>query len=71
MTSTPPSITREQLLGTLRIVSCTWELIPSGEKTDLMGKNTEGYINYCADGRMLVFIVRSDPKTPVAASRNR
>ena len=67
---TPPAISREQLLGTWRMVSCTRELVPSGEKTDLMGKNPEGYINYCADGRMLVFIVRSDRKTPAAATAN-
>jgi hypothetical protein len=57
-----------QLIGTWRLVSNTLEEVASGRKTDLMGKDPIGFINYGADGRMMILQVRSDrmkPKGPV------
>lgn len=58
----------QQLIGTWRLVSNTLEEVASGRKTDLMGKDPVGFINYGADGRMMILQVRSDrvkPQGPV------
>lgn len=52
------------LIGTWKLVSAVREERPSGLKTDLFGAGPVGYLNYGADGRMLVLIVRSDRKRP-------
>ena len=59
--------TQHKLLGTWKLLSVTSEAIPSGAKTELMGSNPSGYINYGADGRMMVLIVRGDRKKPAGA----
>ncbi len=70
MTSTAPiqATTRtdpaSRLLGTWKLVSAVREERPSGAKTDLFGPAPVGYLNYSADGRMLVLIVRADRKRP-------
>jgi Lipocalin-like domain len=56
-----------QLLGTWRLVSSTLEEVPSGAKIDLFGPNPIGFINYGADGRMMVLQVRRDRPTPASA----
>lgn len=56
--------TRQKLLGTWKLVSVVSEEIPSGAKTELMGSNPSGVINYGSDGRMMVLIVRGDRKKP-------
>ncbi len=66
MTSAPRTITREQLLGTWKLLSYSRELRPSGETSDMMGKTPAGYLNYCADGRMLVLMVRDGRSKPAA-----
>jgi Lipocalin-like domain len=53
------------ILGTWKVVSYIREEIPSGAKSDVMGAHPSGYINYGADGRMMVVIVGSDRKKPV------
>jgi Lipocalin-like domain len=53
------------ILGTWKVVSYIREEIPSGAKSDVMGTHPSGYINYGADGRMMVVIVGSDRKKPV------
>ena len=55
------------LIGTWKLVSNTIEEIPSGTKTDLFGANPLGYITYGADGRMMIFQVRSDRIKPAAS----
>jgi Lipocalin-like domain len=53
------------IVGTWKVVSYVREEIPSGGKSDVMGAHPSGYINYGADGRMMVIIVSSDRKKPV------
>jgi hypothetical protein len=55
------------ILGTWKVVSYIREETPSGAKSDVMGAHPSGYINYGADGRMMVVIVGSDRKKPVGA----
>ena len=57
------------LQGTWKLLSYVGEEIPSGARADVMGPHPTGYINYGADGRMIVIIVgtgRSKPAGPVA-----
>lgn len=54
----------QQLLGTWKLISYTREDLSSGAKSDVMGAHPSGYINYGADGRMMVIIVGSDRKEP-------
>jgi hypothetical protein len=60
-------LTRERLLGTWKLVSVSNEDIPSGAKADFFGPNPIGYLNYGADGRMMVVVVRSDRPKPQGA----
>jgi hypothetical protein len=46
--------TRQHLLGTWKLIAAVREEIPSGIKTEFLGSKPVGYINYGADGRMLV-----------------
>ncbi len=57
-----------RLIGTWRLVSNTIEEIPSGARTDLFGPNPIGYISYGADGRMMIFQVRSQRPLPAGAT---
>jgi hypothetical protein len=47
------------LLGTWRMVSWTKKTVATGETTDAMGPNPNGYIAYHADGRMMALVVNS------------
>lgn len=58
-------ILANRLLGTWKLVSVIREEIPSGLKMDLLGPDPKGFINYLADGRMMVIVVGSDRKKPV------
>ena len=55
---------RNQLLGTWRMVSWKRILVPSGEQSDALGPDPFGYINYAADGRMMVFVLKSNRPKP-------
>jgi hypothetical protein len=55
----------QQILGTWKLVSYVREEIPSGAKSNVMGAQPTGYINYGRDGRMMVIIVGSERKKPV------
>jgi Lipocalin-like domain len=57
----------KSIVGTWKVTSYIREEIPSGAKSDVMGAHPSGYINYGADGRMMVVIVGSDRKKPVGA----
>jgi hypothetical protein len=59
---------RERILGTWRMVSWTRRLVPSGEESDAFGADPFGYINYSADGRMMVFVLRSGRARPSSNS---
>jgi hypothetical protein len=56
-----------QFVGTWRLVSYVGDQVPSGAKSEVMGPHPSGYINYGADGRMMVIIVASDRKKPAGA----
>ena len=56
---------QQQFLGTWKLVSYVREEVASGDKSDVMGAHSSGYINYGRDGRMMVIIVSSDRKKPV------
>src|SRR6202051_4264966 len=57
----------DSIVGTWKVLSYIREDIPSGAKSDVMGAHPAGYINYGADGRMMVIIVGSDRKKPAGA----
>ena len=54
----------EELIGTWTLVSAVREEIPSGAKSDQLGPNPHGFINYSADGRMIALITRADRTAP-------
>ncbi len=58
----------KSIVGTWKVTSYIREEIPSGAKSDVMGAHPSGYINYGAEGRMMVIIVgdRKKPVGPVA-----
>jgi len=58
---------REQLIGTWKLVSAVTQDVATGEKFDLYGPNPIGYINYGADGRMMVLQVGGARKKPAGA----
>jgi hypothetical protein len=61
----PANSIQQQILGTWKVVSYIREEIPSGAKSNVMGADPSGYINYGRDGRMMVIIVGADRKKPV------
>src|SRR2546426_2983506 len=56
--------TRQHLLGTWKLIAAVREEIFSGTKTEFLGPNPVGYINYGADGRVLVLTVASGRRNP-------
>ena len=56
--------TRQHLLGTWKLIAAVREEISSGTKTEFLGPNPVGYINYGGDGRMLVLTVASGRRKP-------
>lgn len=55
----------ERILGTWRMLAWTRTLVPSGEKSDALGPNPFGYINYAPEGRVMVFVLRSGRPRPL------
>jgi hypothetical protein len=60
--------TRRHILGTWKLLAAVREEVPSGAKTDLLGANPTGYINYAPDGRMMVLNVGSDRPKPAGGN---
>lgn len=58
---------QQRFVGTWRLVCYIGEQVPSGARSDVMGPKPSGYINYGADGHMMVIIVASDRKKPAGA----
>lgn len=54
----------EELYGTWRLVSFTWQVVGTGETSDLFGKAPHGFINYGRDGRMFAIIVSDNRPKP-------
>ncbi len=59
---------RQHLLGTWKLIAAVREEIPSGAKTDFLGADAIGYINYAPDGRMMVLNVASGRRKPAGAT---
>jgi hypothetical protein len=55
---------QQALQGTWKLVSYVGEDVSSGAKSDVMGSHPSGYVNYGADGHMILMIVGSDRKKP-------
>ena len=55
---------QRRILGTWRMLSWTRKLVPTGEESDALGPAPFGYINYAADGRVMVFVLRSGRPRP-------
>ncbi|HSB71047.1 MAG TPA: lipocalin-like domain-containing protein [Candidatus Methylomirabilis sp.] len=54
----------EELYGTWRLVSFTWQVVGTGESSDLFGKAPYGFLNYGRDGRMFAIIVKENRPKP-------
>jgi lipocalin-like protein len=63
-TAEPPP---RRILGTWKLLSYVREDAATGLRSDVMGPHPSGYINYAADGRMMVIIVGSERHKPAAA----
>ena len=57
-------VNRQHLLGTWKLIAAVREEIPSCTKSDFLGPNPIGYINYSPDGRMMVLNVGSGRRKP-------
>ena len=55
---------QQALQGTWKLLSYVGEDVSSGAKSDVMGSHPSGYVNYGADGHMILMIVGSDRKKP-------
>jgi lipocalin-like protein len=53
-----------KIVGTWRMLSWKRILVPSGEQSDALGPDPFGYINYAADGRLMVFVLKSGRPRP-------
>src|ERR1700745_2153589 len=60
--------TRQHLLGTWKLIAAVREEISSGTKTEFLGPNPVGYINYGADGRVLVLTGAKTRRQPPGAA---
>jgi lipocalin-like protein len=58
---------RQHLFGTWKLITAVREEISTGTKTQFLGPNPVGYINYGPDGRMLVLTVGSGRPKPAGA----
>ncbi len=59
--------TKDFLVGTWKMLSAIREIVGTGEKSEWFGAEAKGYLSYSSEGRMIVFIVRGDRKTPRAS----
>lgn len=55
-----------QILGTWRMRAWTRRVVGTGEITDALGPRPFGYINYSADGRVMVFVLKSGRPRPAS-----
>ena len=55
---------RQRILGTWKMLAWTRKLVDSGEEADALGPNPFGYINYAPNGRLMVFVLRSNRPRP-------
>ncbi|MGN8086737.1 lipocalin-like domain-containing protein [Ralstonia sp. 22086] len=70
MSDQQESALRTQILGNWRMQSWTRRIVDTGERTDALGPHPFGYINYSADGRVMVFVLRSGRLRPTSSPPN-
>jgi len=56
--------TKEQLVGTYRLVSYRRTVLATGGSEDLYGKSPQGYITYGREGRMMALFVKDERPKP-------
>jgi len=56
-----------RILGTWRMNSWTRHAVGTHDVTDALGPDPFGYINYAANGRMMVFVLRSKRARPASS----
>jgi hypothetical protein len=61
---------RTRILGIWRMQAWTRRVVDTGEVTDALGPDPFGYINYSADGRVMVFVLRSGRRRPTSSPPN-
>lgn len=54
----------ERILGTWKILAWTVEDLATGERSDAMGAQPNGYITYTPDGRVMVLVCSSERPRP-------
>ena len=57
--------TTHPFLGTWKLLSVTQDTVPPSKEIDSFGAHPQGYLNYTADGRMIVIIVQNDRPKPI------
>jgi hypothetical protein len=63
-TETSATQTKDQLVGTWRLISHKLTILATGETRDMFGKAPQGYIIYGRDGRMMVLFVKDERPKP-------
>jgi hypothetical protein len=58
---------RDRITGTWRMLSWKRFVVDSGEARDALGPDPFGYINYSADGRLMVFVLKSGRPRPTSS----
>ncbi|MFX1766024.1 lipocalin-like domain-containing protein [Paraburkholderia sp. A1RI-2L] len=58
---------RTKILGTWRMHAWTRRVVDTGELTDALGPHPFGFINYSADGRVMVFVLKSGRLVPASS----
>jgi hypothetical protein len=59
----------EELYGTWRLVTNQRKLMDTGEISDMMGKEPQGFINYGPDGRVFVIITAENRPKPAVIEK--
>ena len=69
MSSPPPDsgTPRERIFGTWRMLAWKRIVTATDVRSDALGPNPFGYINYSPDGRLMVFVLKADRPRPKAA----
>ena len=60
--------TRNRLLGTWKLISAQVHDLDSGSKTDIMGPQSRGFLNYSPDGRVSVIVVGGPERKPAGSA---
>lgn len=55
-----------QLLGSWRMTSWTYQVLETGEEVDALGPGPRGWINYSPDGRVMVLVLKADRPAPAS-----